>query len=197
MSANWYVIRVQPRAEYVAADELSRDGYEIFFPYAKSGTPRFGRADEPLFPGYLFIKCNPDSDGWPVFRAPHRVAGWVRFDGIAPHVPDGVITQLARQMESLDGADGLWRNYAPGEKVRVVCGPIEGLAQVIEGAKSPGSKVKVLMDFIGGIVQLQVPWMNLRSVDDIPSGFPRPSRRTRGKGRWIRGHRPEGLEGTS
>jgi len=192
MPKSWYVIRVQPRAEYVASYYMHQAGYEIFFPYAKSATPRFGRTDEPMFPGYLFINCASETDGWPTFRASHRVAGWVRFDGIAPQVPESVITQLAQQMISLNGNEGLWRSYAPGEKVWVASGPIEGLAEVVEGAKSPDGRAKVLMDFIGGIIPLQIPWMNLRPVEDAP---PLQSRRTRGRGRWIKGNRPNIIAG--
>ena len=55
-TAAWHIIRTKPRAEYMAARELDRDGFEIFFPRIKVAQPRVGHTDDPLFPGYLLIK---------------------------------------------------------------------------------------------------------------------------------------------
>ena len=68
MALEWRVIRTEPRAEYLAAQELGRDGFEVLFPRVKVTQPRKGHSDMPLFPGYLFLRCDADTGAWPVFR---------------------------------------------------------------------------------------------------------------------------------
>ena len=114
MASNWYVLRTEPRAEYLAATELGDDGFEVFFPRVTSPYNRVGHDDVPLFPGYLFLRCDPEADGWPFFRLRHRVAGWVRFGGVVPTIPDEVIAELEQRVEGVNSGMGLWRQYKQG-----------------------------------------------------------------------------------
>ena len=186
MTLKWHIIRTEPRAEYLAAGELRREGLEVYFPRVKVIQPRTGHTDTPLFPGYLFLRCDPDSDGWPVFRPIHRVLGWVGFGGEVPSVPDEFVDELEQRLTK-GGDQGVWHRFRPGELVRVVSQSLESLAEVVEEAKSPNARVKVLLEFMGRMVPAQVPWMNLQPVESQPHLAARPPRRTRGNGRWVRG----------
>ena len=190
MAANWYVIRTEPRSEYLAAAELTREGFEIFLPRVKVVQPRAGHPDIPLFPGYLLIRCSPETEGWPMFRQVHRVLGWVGFGGEVPSLPDEVVVELENRIAAINGERGMWRRFEPGEQVEIVFHSLEGQAEVIEAAKSPQARVKVLLDFMGRLVSADVPWQNLRPVEEETSHRQSASRRTRGKGRWIRGFGP-------
>ena len=190
MGLSWYVLITEPRAEYLAASELNKDEFEVFFPRVKTPHHRAGHVDEPLFPGYLFLHVDPDAGRWPSFRPAHRLKGWVNFAGMVPSIPDETITELARRVDMLNASDGLWHRYQPGETVRVVSGNIDNLAQVVEEAKSPQGRARVLMEFMGRQIQAQVPWADLRPVEHGPNENQRPPRRTRGGGRWIRGFGP-------
>lgn len=187
MSYRWYVIRTQPRAEYLAADELERDEVEIFFPRVKTPHPRFGHEDMPLFPGYLFLRCDPEEEGWPTFRPRHRVLGWVGFEGVVPSIPDRAVGELRERLDGIGREGGLWRRFRCGERVEVISNGIESVAQVVEEAKSPQGRVKVLLSFMGRLVSAQVPWESLRSWEEHPWEAHRAPRRTRGRGRWIGG----------
>jgi transcriptional antiterminator RfaH len=196
MGLEWFVLRLQPRSEYLAAGELARDGFQIFFPCVKAPTLRVGHADEPLFPGYLFLRYDPASDGWPSFRPAHRVTGWVSFEGFTPSIPDDVVEELVRRVDELNAANGLWRRYLPGEKVEVKSGNLQGLAEVVEGAKSPEGRARVLLQFMGRLVPMLVPWENLYPVQNLHHPRPQAPRRTRGRGRWLRDYRPQPVAGT-
>jgi len=188
MPSEWYVIRVQPRAEYLAARELIRDGHEIFFPCVKVNYARAGHSDMPLFPGYIFIRFDQRQNGWPSFSTTHRVAGWVKFQGEIPTVPREIVDALASELDEKNGGRGLWRRFQRGDHVKVVAGVIEGSGEVIEEAKTPKSRAKVLLEFMGRVVEAKVPWEVLESADK-DNGKPRLPRRTRGMGRRIRGFR--------
>lgn len=190
MPLNWYVLRTEPRAEYLAAAELGNDEYEVFFPRVTTHHPRVGREDSPLFPGYLFVRCDPESNGWPSFRPRHRISHWVSFGDIVPPIPDDVITELAQRIQGINTGKGLWRRFRPGEQVLVVSHGLEELGRVVEEAKTPQARARVLLHFMGRLVQAHVPWENLRPVADDEVERRRQPRRTRGGGRWIRGFEP-------
>lgn len=190
MAAKWYVIRTQPRSEYLAAGELTRDGFEIIFPRVKVVQPRLGHTDMPLFPGYLLIRCCPEAEGWPNFRPGHRVVGWVRFGGEVPSLPDEVVAHLVQRLEAVNAAGGMWRQFQAGEQVEIVSNSLHGPAEVMETAKSSEARVKVLLNFMGRLVSAQVPWEYLRPVEKETIHKGQASRRTRGKGRWVQGFGP-------
>jgi transcriptional antiterminator RfaH len=193
MAFRWYVLRTEPRAEYMAAGELGRDGFEIFFPRVLSPQPRLGHADTPLFPGYLFLRCDSEGEGWPSLRLGHRVSGWVSFGGIVPSIPDELVAELMGRVDSINATNGLWRRFRPGERVRVVSKTLESLAQVVEEAKSPHARALVLLQFMGRVVEARVPWADLQPVQDQPLEKLRVPRRTRGGGRWVRGYGPNAV----
>ena len=186
---DWRVVRTNPRAEFLAADELERDGLEVYCPKVLDPLVRSHRPDTALFPGYLFLRCDENSEGLPSFRPNHRVLGWLRLGGDIPTVSDGVITDLKQQVESLNDDGGIWRRYRTGEKVTVRSNNLETLAEVLEEPRSPRSRVKVLMQFMGRTVKAQVPWDALSPVDQNDHAKPASNRRTRGRGRWINHNR--------
>ena len=187
MAQGWYVLRTEPMAEYIAAEELVRDGYEVFFPTVKALVHRAGHADAPLFPSYLFVRCDREVDSWPVFQPSNRIAGWVNFEGEVHIVPDDVMAELTRRVDAINDGEGLWKRFAPGDKVRVISATLDSVAEVVEGSKSAGGKAKVLLQFMGRVIQAQVPWEYLKPLQEQSFTKLPPTRRTRGKGRWIEG----------
>jgi transcriptional antiterminator RfaH len=184
--------RTKPMSEYVAATALERNGYELYFPRVKTPRPRYGHTDAPLFPGYLFVHQVHNGSGLPAIQRMAGMLGWVKFDDEVPKVPDEVISELEQRLEAINSGGGLWARYRRGEQVRVAMGAMEGLAEVLEEPRSPQSRVRILLSFMGRMVPARVHWSDLRPTNQ-GSGTDyggRPPRRTRGRGRWIRGFGP-------
>ena len=197
MPRHWYVVRTKPQCEYLAARALQQDGIELFFPCVQTPRLQAYHADVPLFPGYLFLRYNVEQQEWPSVSRLPGILGWVRFNGVVPSVPDEVITDLAHRVDVINSGGGLWTRFRPGEKVRVVSGAMESLAEVIEEPQSPQSRVRVLLEFMGRLVTAQVPW---RSLQPVQQGLTvgenhRGLRRTRGRGRWVQGFGPRAVAG--
>lgn len=184
----WYVIRTEPRSEHIASAELNRAGFEVFSPQIKKMETQNCRRDIPLFPGYLFIYCNL-TDDMPTFKyvAPH-VSGWVSFDGVIPVLPKEFIDELRGRVANIRESGGSWHRFQRGDKVHVITGQVDEMAKILEEPKSPQSRVRVLMEFMGRLVPAQVPWESLRPFDSEPTAGGHNSRRTRGKGRWIKNY---------
>lgn len=196
MALNWYVLRTEPRAEYLAADELRQDGLEVYLPLVGGPHKRPGHVDAPLFPGYLFLRCDLEADGGPPLRQAHRVLGWIKFGGEVPAIPDEVMSELTSRIEITNQQGGLWRRFRVGERVRIVSKSLETFAEIVEEPKSPRARVKVLLSFMGRIIAGEVPWEDLHPVDDNWTEQQRAPRRTRGNGRWINGFGPRPVPST-
>ena len=195
MSLNWYAVRTKPQSEYLAAKVLGGQNFEVFLPLVGSPKPRTGRQDTPLFPGYLFLRYDVDRQDWPSLTQLPGILGWVRFNGIVPAVPDDVVELVAERVQAINSGGGLWTRFRRGERVHVLSGKMEGLAEVIEEPRSPEDRVQVLLDFMGRQVPAQVPWLNLRPIERTASAVHSRTdrRRTRGNGRRIREAREKTL----
>lgn len=199
MALKWYVARTGPLAEYAARDRLEAAGLEVFLPCARTRAPRPGHEDAPLFPGYLFIRYDLEERGnGPLHQVPQPLK-LVSFGGVVPSLPDGVVVELYQRVRAINGRGGLRPRFKPGDRVRVALGPLDSLAEVVEG-ESPGARVRVLMEFLGRMVEARVPMGSVQQAG--VGGYAaqqdgRPSRRTRGRGRWINGFGPRSIRESS
>ena len=195
MKRSWYLIRTKPRCDYIAATALRRHGYELYFPQVRAPWYRSGDKEVPLFPGYLFLRYDTNEPGWPTLSMLPGILNRVRFGGVVPTVPDEVITSLEIRVDAINSEGGLWTRFRRGDRVHVVSGKMEGLAEVVEEPTSPQARVRVLLEFMGRLVPAQVPVGNLSAVDKntLTHGNRGGFRRTRGRGRWIRGVGPRAL----
>lgn len=197
MSLQWYVVHTTPLGEYSARDQLINSGLEVLLPCAQTPNPRPGHQDTPLFPGYLFLRSDLEDGGWEVLRRSSQVVWLVTFGGVVPTVPDEVISGLIRRLETINERGGVRERFRSGDLVQVIWGPVERIGEVVEDSRSPQSRVTVLLDFLGRLVEAKVPSKNLKPVGKHwmkTQGDLRPPRRTRGKNRWIQGF---GLRSTS
>ena len=193
MGSHWYVARTKPLAEYAARDGLRGAGLEVILPCVQTPRPRNGHQDVPLFPGYLFVRCNLETLSWRRLRwIPHFV-GLVKFGDVATWVPDEVITGLVDRVKGINKEGGLRSWVRPGDVIRVVLGRGESSAEVVELPKSPQGRVRVLLEFMQRQVYVDIPWRYVQgAVAEEPGwkGNHQPPRRTRGRSRWIGGHGP-------
>jgi transcriptional antiterminator RfaH len=187
MAPAWYVAHTQTLAEYRARTYLEARDFECFLPTVSTPSPRRGKEDAPLFPGYLFVRYELQERGTRALEWGQDLARLVTFDGVAPSVPDPVIDQLRQRVSEINGSGGLWRRFQPGDRVVVQLGsPGSGsLAEVVQGAESPEGRVRVLLELLGHQVQAQVPWRNVRPAPDGYAIWRHP-RGTRGRGRHFR-----------
>ena len=97
MALKWYGVRTKPRSEYIAANALRVEGYEHFFPRIQAVQKRSGKEGVPLFPGYLFVRCDVDRGQWPAVGLLPGVLGWVRFENDIAWLPDQVMDEIKKQ----------------------------------------------------------------------------------------------------
>ena len=147
----WYLVYTKPRQEALAQSNLERQGYGVYLPKVRLLQRRRGRQEavvEPLFPRYLFIHLDTQSDNWGPIRSTFGVASLVRFGAEPAQVPDELVAHLKAQ----EGQEGLHEWAEPkikvGDRVRVAEGPLKGYEGILL-AKSGQKRVMLLLEMLG------------------------------------------------
>ena len=128
----WYALRVQSKFESVASEVLQGKGYESFLPLYKSvrqWSDRKKTLEMPLFPGYLFCRCNPGERLLPIVTTP-GVMGVVSAGRTPLPIDDEEIAGLQLMLRS--GIDPEpWPYLHSGSKVLIERGPLAGLEGIV------------------------------------------------------------------
>ena len=163
--AQWYLVHSKPRAEKVAGVHLNKLEIETLCPYMlqKKVVRRKQVVQEmPLFPGYLFVKFDPNTE----FRAVQYATGvrCVVSFGEALAMVDACLIDALR--------DRIYQGYVtvtksiafqPGQKVRIHDGPLQGFEAVFECEMSDQHRVALLLKTVAYQARVVV------SVDQISS----------------------------
>jgi transcriptional antiterminator RfaH len=147
----WYLVYAKVHQERVAQENLARQGYETYLPLMRQVRKRSGRratSITPMFPRYLFIHLDSQSDNWGPIRSTLGVVSLVRFGRNAAQVPNDLVVAL-RQREDEQGIQVVPSDdYQPGSRVRITDGSFAGYEGVFL-AKSGRDRVVLLLDILG------------------------------------------------
>ena len=186
--SDWKIVRVAPKSERIAVQELATNGFESYFPRVIVGHPHRSNYT-PLFPGYIFTRKICDfNNSLPLYMLPH-VYGWVVFDGHSPSIPQHVIDELQCRVSDINSDGGLWHKYEIGDLVKITLCGVDSLATVIKAPRSPEKPIDILLDFMGRKVPARVTVDKVNPVQSSPHHSNNISRRSRGKGRLTRHYR--------
>ena len=186
--SDWKIVRVAPKSERIAVQELATNGFESYFPRVIVGDPHRSNYT-PLFPGYIFTRKICDfNNSLPLYMLPH-VYGWVVFDGHSPSIPQHVIDELQCRVSDINSDGGLWHKYEIGDLVKITLCGVDSLATVIKAPRSPEKPIDILLDFMGRKVPAQVTIDKVNPVQYPIHHSNNISRRSRGRGRLTRQYR--------
>ncbi len=147
----WYCARTQPKHEHIATGSLrSRLGLEVFNPRLKierSTARGVVRVIEPLFPCYIFVRCQLD-DCLDQVRYITGISSLVRFGQKIPPVPDEVVEELRLCFET-DDPMAVEEQLRPGTEVTVAEGAFLGSQGIVVRVLPSKQRVQILLDFLG------------------------------------------------
>ncbi|MFJ5162114.1 transcription/translation regulatory transformer protein RfaH [Pantoea sp. NPDC088449] len=128
---NWYVAQTKHAQEKRARQHLEDQGVTCLLPVFSRVRLRNGRvrdiAPQPLFPGYLFVRFDPDVVHTTAIKGTRGISTLISFGGLPSVVPDHVITQLEAGWE---GAPVTTDAPVNGDRVMIEDGAFEGLEAV-------------------------------------------------------------------
>lgn len=110
---------------------------------------------EPIFPRYLFVHLNDETDDWGPIRSTRGVVNLVRYGGYPARVPDNLIAAL-RDREDEMGVQVLAQpELRDGDRVRIVEGLLAGYEAIFQ-ARTGKERVRLLLDVAGRCDQVEM-----------------------------------------
>ena len=95
--ARWYVVQTQVNGEAKAAENLRRQGYEIYLPRYLKRRRHARKVDftaKPLFPRYMFVAIDMATQRWRSIQSTVGVSRLVTNGDEPAAVPEGVVRAL-------------------------------------------------------------------------------------------------------
>jgi len=154
----WYLIYTKPRQERIAVNNLERQGYHTYLPLLRQRRRRAGRYSEvveALFPRYLFIHLDEQTDNWAPIRSTLGVSGLVRFGGMPSKVPDPLIDMIRASADASGIQQLPEKELKPGDKVRIREGAMAGYEAVFS-ARTSKERVILLLEIAGKTAQVKL-----------------------------------------
>jgi transcription antitermination factor NusG len=161
MNPNGLFFYTRPRAEKVVYKELIIKGYNVFLPLQKKLRIWKNRQrkfiDEPLFPGYIFVKTRSHN----IYNL-LKIAGicsCIAFEGKHCRISDKVIEAI-RIMVLSEQEISSNNDFHEGEKVLVINGPLAGYEGLLFKQKGK-NKFGIQIQEINMVASIDI------SVEDI------------------------------
>jgi transcriptional antiterminator RfaH len=155
----WFCLRAEPKREHLAAISLRRQlGIECLSPRL-----RFRRLTqrgpvwfvEAMFPGYLFARFSYATQRRAVESA-HGIRGILRFGDRLATLPETTIIAL-QSHTGMDEVVTVDSSLKIGQAVHIIEGPFCGLEVVITQVLPARERIRVLLDFLGRPLEMEVP----------------------------------------
>ena len=138
----WYLIQTKPQQESIATENLSNQGFEVFFPKAiiKNKTVS-------LFPRYLFIRLDDKNQNWTPIRSTKGVSNFVRFGLSFAKVPDQIISMIRiQQQQTIEKMIDIC-SHQKGDYLEIQTGAFKGQQAIFQNY-SAQDRVVVLLKLI-------------------------------------------------
>ena len=152
---NWYLLQCKPNQQKRAQEHLINQDFVTYAPEMRAERiirrQRIVRV-EALFPGYVFIQLNPDSN-WRALQATRGVSRLVSFNG-SPHiVADDLVLGLQRQYNTELAPKALFKT---GERVLITEGCFKNIDAIVKAVTSD-ARIIVLLKILQSEQTLAFP----------------------------------------
>lgn len=166
----WFVAQTQPGKETLAEAHLLRQNFQIFLPLYRKTVSHARRTQDvlrPLFPGYIFVNLDPDTDRWRCINGTRGVSHLLTQENHKPlSVPEGIVETLQKEQEQ-QGAIALGSLadvFKEGDTIRITKGAFADYVGTVE-ALSDKDRVQLLLNFMNRPLKINVPLTSMEKLD--------------------------------
>jgi transcriptional antiterminator RfaH len=163
----WRCLRARPKGEHLAAQHLRAAGFEAFSPrirHQKKTTRGRIWFVEAMFPGYLFCRYSVKESLRHVLSTAF-VSSAMTFMHDAASVPDDLIHSLRAEFDEKETLT-VETSVQTGDTVDIVEGPMRGQTAIVTSILPGRDRVRILLEFIGGLQEIEVPLISLLTGRD-------------------------------
>lgn len=175
MERNWYVVhtysgyenKVKTNLEKrVQSMEMEDKIFRVIVPMEDEvETARDGKkkvVKKKVFPGYVLVEMIVTDDSWYVVRNTPGVTGFVGSGTKPIPLEDYEVRQILRQMEGETARVRI--QYQIGEAVRIINGPFQNFAGVVEEVNHDRQKVKVRVSLFGRETPVELDYTQVDKI---------------------------------
>ena len=169
MDKKWYVVntysghenKVKEKLE-MRTNSMGMENYifRIIVPETREEVEKDGKVKErvkKLFPGYILVEMIMTDEAWFIVRNTPGVTGFIGSSGkgakptpLQPYEVDKILGSMG--MTRLEAGTDL----QPGNKVKVIAGPFNGMEGKIDSLDLANNKVMVLLDLFGQETSVEI-----------------------------------------
>ena len=139
----WYLIKTKPRQEKIAIANLENQNYQVYCPFAI-----INNKNQFLFPGYLFVHLDNESQDWSPIRSTKGVLNFVRFGMNFASIPDRAIDLITQNEKNTANKISNINHFSKGDKVQITDGVFKSCVAIFQSIKSD-DRVLILLNLLG------------------------------------------------
>jgi len=160
---HWYALYTKPRKELQVETTLQGQGIETYLPTVQRKVKRRDRPDRVVyFPCYLFARMD-------LSVTPRSTIDWMpgvrRIVGIGEQpaaVADEIVDMIRDRLGTIKHSE--YGHLKPGDRVRIVSGPLRDLEAVFDKPMSAANRVRVLLDVVGRMTPVEIDYTDVKSI---------------------------------
>ncbi len=170
-NAKWYVVhtysgyenKVATNIEKVVENRKLHDLiHAVMIPTEKVTEIKDNKTREverKIFPGYVLVKMVLTDDSWYVVRNTRGVTGFVGPGSKPVPLTEAEVEALGVNTQQVE------INYAAGDSIKVVSGPLEGFIGTVESIDMENKKVNVLVSMFGRDTSVELELNQVEVID--------------------------------
>jgi len=158
MAVEWYAVRTRSRHEEKVNVRLQKKLFNVFLPKLEVWSRRKDRKKRiltPLFPGYLFVRCELSKIIWLEILKTFGVAYVVGITDEPTPIPENQIGNIKKVLDS-KMALKLHPYVNLGDKVIVVDGPLQGAIGYYVSPNHEKGKLILSLDLLNRSVEVEI-----------------------------------------
>ena len=168
----WYILHTYSGYESMVKDNLQRliennnlqdKIFDVKIPMEQTieekSNGKRKLVDRKLLPCYVFIKMVYSNQLWYMITNTRGVTGFVGPQGRPIPLKPDEIRKMRLEVIDLGG------EFAVGDKVAVVSGPLEGFTGTITELNDSAQKAKVIVEMFGRNTDVEVEYLQLKKID--------------------------------
>ncbi len=161
MAKRWYSVSVLSNFEKKIAEQIRQavadaglqdEIEEVLVPTEEVLEIRRGKkvtTERRFMPGYVLVRMEMTNRAYHLINSINRVTGFLGPQGKPMPMRDEEVNALLNRVEEAEGQPRSLIRYEIGEKVKVVDGPFEGFAGMVEEVDEHSSRLKVMVSIFG------------------------------------------------